>query len=1610
MGNIKRCTKRIISIVLILTIIINLIPNFSLLQSVLKASDLTSGIILRLNTDKGIWTDGNYSAISLDIIVKDIEFTSFRLPIKFDSSKLKPAYVNNNKLQYASNVREFTEPISSEISQNITAAGEFSETDWKEVDSGKIVLDFYDAKYSNTFSVEGEKLVCTINFIVDDAISDISQINTQLININNENDLFLIYNYNEEEYLNDINRYFLLEGVIISPTIASIAIETNPTDSKIFEHGDAIDLTTGTLLATYTDGSTKQISMMDTDVTVKVGDKVGAFADYNNPKLTFEYKGKSVDLDISVIDVVEKIAFYDKDGVLNNINFMGGDEIPKEDLYIKTISKTGVIDELKLSDAHITLDSDVADANKILNPYFDSSIGEASGIQAIKIIYQDEHVTKTTAFNILVNDRVGSIKISTINAPKTKYVVNDKFEKNGAIEIIGESTGKSYGEINISSDNVTVVEENGAEVDLTKPVTSKNLKVIFAGKEASYTIDVENVVKAIKINASEVLLKYNQAIEANDLVGITVTEILADGTEGQTFPLDISWLDTSNYNNAIVTMQKLKVSYPYNGSIIEGILDVRVKDELIGITINNFITDYKYKEELDFTGAKFTTEYVSGTYGPLDFEKDDLQITGFDNQIIGSQNLTFTYNDGEKSASTNYTINISKGTLIAPTCNRLEIIENHLLSEIENQLPSDEYGTVVWKNPNEKLIGTGIKEVSAIYKMNNTYSPYYEDVELTVEVEVIPKEVSSIAITTAPSKTTYFEGQAFNPNGMVIEVTYNDGEKAIIDSDYEINGVTYTPSTGLQTTDTTVTVVYREKTATQAIIVNPDYIADITITAPSKLEYKYGDSIDLTGATITKIWASGIAHTGDTIDMTKDMLSSTTLSSFDVMNLGTHSIEVTFNGITSSNTFSIIVKDYVSSIEIKDKSKLQTEYLYGDTINVQDKTTGADLYIVVKYAGGTPDDEVKITTNMVSGFDTTRVEDNQVVTVTYEGCTDSYTINVKDKVVGIEISTIPTKKIYKLNETSDFSDIVVINKMGSGLIGTTLATSEYTITGFDSSSIGEKIITVTKNGTSFKDTFTIKVIDTTTGIYISDLPKQNYLYGENLDITSGKVTIRTQSNPTGQTIPLTDASITVTGYVPNKLGNQILTVTYTYQEETDNGIETKTLTDTYTVTVKDYWTGKILITALPDKLKYKYGEDIDLTGGKIAKIMVSGAKEDETAITGEMISGYSKTTIGTQTITITHWGKSVTYNITLVDEMIGISMNTLPSKVEYTKGQSIDVTGATINVTKNSGITVIPLTMQMISGYDPNKTGKQVITVSYEGKTTQFIVNVKEATVKPTKPSNNKPNVSNTTTYVVTFINYDGTVIKTEKVVKGSAATAPEIEVRKGYKFIGWDKTFDRVEADITVIAQYEKIITAEINTPENIEVIKGKEIDLSEVTLVIKDDEGNVIKEIPVTKDMISRFDSEKLGTQMVTVTYMDENGERYITTFSVRVIKPVETLGEKDKQEDTNNIKDTLVPATIGLGVTGLLLLLIAAITKKNVQIYAITNEGKRLIGKERISRKNKVILLDAYKTELENANAIELKVNSKVVEKLNNETIEVVKDGVKQEYKVSETIEIK
>lgn len=70
-------------------------------------------------------------------------------------------------------------------------------------------------------------------------------------------------------------------------------------------------------------------------------------------------------------------------------------------------------------------------------------------------------------------------------------------------------------------------------------------------------------------------------------------------------------------------------------------------------------------------------------------------------------------------------------------------------------------------------------------------------------------------------------------------------------------------------------------------------------------------------------------------------------------------------------------------------------------------------------------------------------------------------------------------------------------------------------------------------------------------------------------------------------------------------------------------------------------------------------------------------------------------------------------------------------------------------------------------------------------------------------------NESAVESFTVTFVDYDGTVLKTETVEIGNSATAPADPERENYIFTGWDNSFDNVTTDLTVTAQYERNITS---------------------------------------------------------------------------------------------------------------------------------------------------------------------------------------------------------
>lgn len=59
-------------------------------------------------------------------------------------------------------------------------------------------------------------------------------------------------------------------------------------------------------------------------------------------------------------------------------------------------------------------------------------------------------------------------------------------------------------------------------------------------------------------------------------------------------------------------------------------------------------------------------------------------------------------------------------------------------------------------------------------------------------------------------------------------------------------------------------------------------------------------------------------------------------------------------------------------------------------------------------------------------------------------------------------------------------------------------------------------------------------------------------------------------------------------------------------------------------------------------------------------------------------------------------------------------------------------------------------------------------------------------------------------TYIVTFKDYDGTILKETTVKEGKTAVAPTEPTRIGYEFTGWDKSITKVTDNLEVYATYE--------------------------------------------------------------------------------------------------------------------------------------------------------------------------------------------------------------
>lgn len=159
----------------------------------------------------------------------------------------------------------------------------------------------------------------------------------------------------------------------------------------------------------------------------------------------------------------------------------------------------------------------------------------------------------------------------------------------------------------------------------------------------------------------------------------------------------------------------------------------------------------------------------------------------------------------------------------------------------------------------------------------------------------------------------------------------------------------------------------------------------------------------------------------------------------------------------------------------------------------------------------------------------------------------------------------------------------------------------------------------------------------------------------------------------------------------------------------------------------------IEMAAVPTKTIYEYGEDLSVDGGSV-KLLYDDGTDKTIPLTAAMVSGYSSTTAGEQTLTVTCEDKTTSFRVTVKERpaatVTGITMKANPAKTTYACGEELDLTGAQIEVSYSYGDPrTLDVGASMVSGYDKAAAGRQTITVAYDGKTTTFEVVVQPAAV-----------------------------------------------------------------------------------------------------------------------------------------------------------------------------------------------------------------------------------------------------------------------------------------
>ena len=620
------------------------------------------------------------------------------------------------------------------------------------------------------------------------------------------------------------------------------------------------------------------------------------------------------------------------------------------------------------------------------------------GKQTVTVHYLD----MTDTFDVTVAEgELSSIEIAS-NPSKTTYFTGEQLDTSGL------SVKLNYA--NNSSKTIT----DGFDVSGfdNQTVGTNTLTVSYGGKTTTFTVTIVNSELTSYVNDdfesyddSQITLKSQTLTKQTQDLGPFKLTLGTSGKKTDSYPHFAILTDNGNKSLEIATGG---MSNPSRGPIIEFGDSIALPD-FADIPANKYLVfDFDALYQGDTSNVQLygvTDSYLSTSSDKLTYDqylsvnknanipigkwvnihlvvnsKKDLFLTISDKSgnVLDSRKVTTSGDKFEKFVFYGgvgkiqldnlkiYEDKISSLTLTPPTKTSYALGEELNLD-----------GMVAKLNYSDKSVGTTAYTVSGYDKTKvgkQTVTVSYGDYSANFDVTV--NGISSIEVTP-PTKTTSLEGQDLNTDGMVVTAVTSDNQRITVPAGYSVRGFNKT-KLGKQT----ITVTYQGLSTEFEVNVNS--VKSIELTKPTKLEYKYGESLDTSGMSVKAIYDD---------NQSEVIKSDYSVTGYDKTKSGTQTITVTYRNQTA--TFDVTVAEpVITKFEIT-TPPTTTEYYVGQDL----KTDG--MVVTVTFE----DESTKTTTAYtLSGYDKNTVG-AQTVTVSYKGFSATFDVTVKE-VEKVEISDV----------------------------------------------------------------------------------------------------------------------------------------------------------------------------------------------------------------------------------------------------------------------------------------------------------------------------------------------------------------------------------------------------------------------------------------------------------------------------------------------------------------------------------------------------------------------------------------------------------------------------